>query len=1111
MSNNIVGAGSTTGPNNNNKGSEHNQQKNSRMSVIPREMTYHYAGKVHVRGLLRRVWRPRYLALGDDGYLRYHESIPPLYQQQNAQTRSGAAAHAHSSNIHHTTHRPKTILAILDGARTIDPHSMVDQHVALPQGVHGFVFRGRPVELTTADSSTANNERIAAGAGINSRGIEQQQGALIVPPASPNSSLNASKHSVKAAAVNLVFPKGTARRKTAQRIAKKAVNPDVLGGFCRTNCDGGMISRSSSSSSLMGYEQPLLEEENGNLGPMYSTNNNEWGLDSHESHDTMGSFQEVDGSQVYGDLDDNRVQNNINDTGANKIQMASSTTKTTVRVQVQASSVQSREYLCAVSTAEEAESWVVALGWAAEHRRRIKYANSPFSRAIESTLTATATSQGTSITNTPQSNEHLIDAREKKSGSNDEDRSSNTEKRSSSTLSSLLLEQEGWCKTDSGKTKSLFEDIPIEGTEAKATNETLKPVVTSSPPKKRPSSPGGATIIVTKVSKLRLPHNALIGWEHKRHGKDKHVSWFPLHFPLPGDDLVLQYGIQLLLLRHCKSRNDISVQPESVEERIIFKSVYDVLGLVHSLMTELDDENLGGSLIQDESEDSDRSTPTRKGSGRQSSTLSADTSNLLEDIESELLACLDSSGKRESVGKPSSVIPVIDDVSLSISKYSASIGTMDSVMRKLSKDKEICSSHPFQKFLHLSATHHHHKSTPIMMSKEADAEQIVKKWLSKTECISTRTKMELTLAVTFRHWLAGPGLSLMALWSITHVASLLWSMISGNAGGIVIPIPFETYATLVVLAFYFGRNNGVSSRNRKTILRSQKSYARKDDKLTESIMSEAEDDQSTVAEEEAEGAESEDEDMFIAEPTALSSPLPIYPDNYGISCWSKPDHRIFKVRSRTYLQNRVKAPSAPAVFDCRGVDIWLTENAERNIARHPSVLGGKLDQEDTFVVNFLLPFANLVAYFTIPPIEEMPANVANVWRKFIKGDQQYRDGKLKLLPVVVDGPWIVKKAVGPGTAPAVIGRDLPLQYYFTDPTSTKKGVYEVDVLVTASRIARGILNVVKGHTKSLTIAFAFIIEAAEEYELPETVLCAFQMHSIHLEDCPNLPDCYPDG
>jgi hypothetical protein len=163
------------------------------------------------------------------------------------------------------------------------------------------------------------------------------------------------------------------------------------------------------------------------------------------------------------------------------------------------------------------------------------------------------------------------------------------------------------------------------------------------------------------------------------------------------------------------------------------------------------------------------------------------------------------------------------------------------------------------------------------------------------------------------------------------------------------------------------------------------------------------------------------------------------------------------------------------------------------------------------VVNFLLPFANFVSYFSIPPIDEMPQNVANVWSKFIRGDQQYRDARLKLLPIVIDGPWIVKKAVGPGTAPALLGQAIPLQYFFKQPQGDKKGVYEVDVIITASKIAKGILSVVKSHTKRLSIAFAFIIEAASEAELPETVLCCFQLHALHLEDCPELPKYFLDA
>eukprot|EP00535_Pseudo-nitzschia_heimii_P008340 CAMPEP_0197190034 /NCGR_PEP_ID=MMETSP1423-20130617/20874_1 /TAXON_ID=476441 /ORGANISM="Pseudo-nitzschia heimii, Strain UNC1101" /LENGTH=867 /DNA_ID=CAMNT_0042642313 /DNA_START=103 /DNA_END=2703 /DNA_ORIENTATION=+ len=240
----------------------------------------------------------------------------------------------------------------------------------------------------------------------------------------------------------------------------------------------------------------------------------------------------------------------------------------------------------------------------------------------------------------------------------------------------------------------------------------------------------------------------------------------------------------------------------------------------------------------------------------------------------------------------------------------------------------------------------------------------------------------------------------------------------------------------------------------------------------------------------------------------LSSPLPRYPENDGCSCWSEPfDPSIFHVRGRTYLEDRVKIPSGRSPFTCRGVDLWLTDNPERHIARHPSVLDGKLNEEDTFLVNFLLPFGNFVSYFSIPHISQFPnKEVANVWSNFVAGDQQYRDARLKLLPVVIDGPWIVKAAVGNGKSPALLGKVIPLQYYFRQSKGAEKGIYEVDVIITASSIAKGILSVVKGHAQSLSIAFALIIEASTKEELPETVLCSFQIHALNLDDCPHLPE-----
>lgn len=189
--------------------------------------------------------------------------------------------------------------------------------------------------------------------------------------------------------------------------------------------------------------------------------------------------------------------------------------------------------------------------------------------------------------------------------------------------------------------------------------------------------------------------------------------------------------------------------------------------------------------------------------------------------------------------------------------------------------------------------------------------------------------------------------------------------------------------------------------------------------------------------------------------TVLTNPLRC--DEEGSNSWFPPDHTLFSVRSTTYFENRIKAPSAHAPpFECRGVEVWLSDNPLRNIARHPAILGGKLGEEDTFLVNFLLPFGNLCSYFKVPSPMGCQPNVAKVWNKFLNGDQETRDARLKMLPIVRNGPWIVQKAVGSGTSPALLGKVMPLQYYFHDPKGDKKGVWEVDVVISGSAIANSV-------------------------------------------------------
>jgi len=158
-----------------------------------------------------------------------------------------------------------------------------------------------------------------------------------------------------------------------------------------------------------------------------------------------------------------------------------------------------------------------------------------------------------------------------------------------------------------------------------------------------------------------------------------------------------------------------------------------------------------------------------------------------------------------------------------------------------------------------------------------------------------------------------------------------------------------------------------------------------------------------------------------------------------------------------------------------------------DIASHPDVFGGKLSDRKSLVVNFMMPWGNLVSYFDMDGYEK---GTCKAWDRFVSGDQKHRDGRLKLLPVVVEGPWICQRAIGPGNAPAVIGKALPVQYHVREAK-----YFEIDLVVMASSVARGILSIVKSHTKSITIDLAFIIEGAKEDEVRERAKANFRARS----------------
>lgn len=106
-----------------------------------------HAGKAHIRGKIRRVWRPRYLELLDSGLVRYYE-LPNVKQNDVAHS---SVFNPSQSGSHLEVHRYslKCVISVSGGSRILDGTTLRDMHVGLPRGSYGFMFRGQ--KLATFD------------------------------------------------------------------------------------------------------------------------------------------------------------------------------------------------------------------------------------------------------------------------------------------------------------------------------------------------------------------------------------------------------------------------------------------------------------------------------------------------------------------------------------------------------------------------------------------------------------------------------------------------------------------------------------------------------------------------------------------------------------------------------------------------------------------------------------------------------------------------------------------------------------------------------------------------------------------------------------------------
>ncbi len=216
---------------------------------------------------------------------------------------------------------------------------------------------------------------------------------------------------------------------------------------------------------------------------------------------------------------------------------------------------------------------------------------------------------------------------------------------------------------------------------------------------------------------------------------------------------------------------------------------------------------------------------------------------------------------------------------------------------------------------------------------------------------------------------------------------------------------------------------------------------------------------------------------------------------------------VNKVRGVDYMADGVKVQPEPPLFECVNVDCFYCDSKTPGLLSNPTNYYPKAraagDTRFYFIVHYATPpkpLMHMVMYFAVDPdrLDSCP-EFARLWRKFLNGDDAWRNERLKIVPNVAEAPWAVRWAVG-GSKPVLLARRLKHTYTINEQDK----VVLVDCDVESSSWASGIVGTLRGNISHVVIDLGFTLEGRASNELPERIMGAGQLRYINLKKCGSL-------
>lgn len=204
------------------------------------------------------------------------------------------------------------------------------------------------------------------------------------------------------------------------------------------------------------------------------------------------------------------------------------------------------------------------------------------------------------------------------------------------------------------------------------------------------------------------------------------------------------------------------------------------------------------------------------------------------------------------------------------------------------------------------------------------------------------------------------------------------------------------------------------------------------------------------------------------------------------------DHVACYGKAKAIIDAVAKAvPSPPMLFI---VNIQVPGNPAMSLVMYFAL---PVDYEERDLTSDAAKFRSLIhRYFEDMPISATPPSTTADSTDGECPASHFRNQRFKLIPMIDDGPWMVKQAVG--SKPTLLGQKLTQRYF------RGKHYVETDVHVGSSVVANRIVGLCRGYSKSLSVVLGFTLEGRAEDELPEKLVGVSKFHRMDVEQTESL-------